>query len=264
MAQQKPTSEKKPKKNGMFKQIVQIYKFTQREDKSLPWLLGVAFACPIIGFIVLALIFHWSWIGWIASILLGIMLGFLLFTIVLTNRADKVGYRQLEGQPGAAVSVLNNMQKAGFTFPQEPVWVDPRTQAAVWRGTGYGGIYLVGEGDYGQVMRAMDRQEKQIKGVTAGSHIPIYRIAVGTGPKQVRLKDLRRTIVKKKSYVPTDHKNAAMKKMHSKRRFMMTKDQLATLNDRLRTLQRKQGYGIPKGIDPMHPGKVSRRAMRGR
>ncbi|RSX56157.1 hypothetical protein D2E26_0720 [Bifidobacterium dolichotidis] len=264
MAERKPEKGKKPKKNGMFKQIAQIYKFTHREDKALPYLLAVAFALPVIVFVVLAIVLHWGWLGWIATVLIGVMVGFLLFTIVLTRRADVVGYKQLDGKPGAAVSVLSNMQKAGYTFPQEPVWVDPRTQAAVWRGTGYAGIYLVGEGDYGQVMRAMDRQEKTVKGVTAGSRIPVYRIAVGNGPKQVSLKNLRRTIVKQKTYMPTEHKNALAKKMHSKRRFMMTKDQLLTLNERLSTLQRKKGYGIPKGVDPMHPGKISRKAMRGR
>ncbi len=45
---------------------------------------------------------------------------------------------------------------------------------------------------------------------------------------------------------------------------MMSKDQLTTLNERLHTLQRKNGMGIPKGMDPMRTQKVSRRAMRGR
>lgn len=82
---------------------------------------------------------------------------------------------------GAAISVLGNINKAGFNFPQEPVWVDPKTKDAIWRGTGYSGIYLLGEGEYGRVKRAMDRQEQGIKGVTAESDIPVYRIYVGQG-----------------------------------------------------------------------------------
>lgn len=95
----------------------------------------------------------------------------------------------------------------------------------------------------------MDRLEKQIKGVTAGSDIPVYRICVGTGPKQVRLKDLRQTIIKKRTYLPSTHKNALMRKLRPRTRFMMSKDQLTTLNERLHTLQRKNGMGIPKGMD---------------
>ncbi len=40
----------------------------------------------------------------------------------------------------------------------------------------------------------MDRQEQRIKGVTAGSEIPVYRMYVGTGANQTRLKDVRKTL----------------------------------------------------------------------
>ena len=179
MAQQEKSE--KPKKRGMFEQIVTIYKFTAAEDKALPWITGAVFAAPIVVGIICGIVFHWGWVSWITLMILAVMIGLLLFTIVLTRRADNVGYKQMEGKSGAAISILGNMKRAGFDFPQEPVWVDPRTRDAVWRGTGYQGIYLIGEGNYGRVMQAMDRQEKQIKGVTAGSHIPVYRICVGDG-----------------------------------------------------------------------------------
>ena len=125
------------------------------------------------------------------------------------------------------------------------------------------GIYLIGEGEYGRIMKAMARQEHDIKGVTAGSSIPEYRISVGHGPKQEPLDKLRSTVTKSKSYEPTNHKNALIAKIHPRRRFLLTKAEMETLNDRLRTLQAKKGYAIPKGMDPNHPQKISRRAMRG-
>lgn len=48
------------------------------------------------------------------------------------------------------------------------MWIDPKTKDAIWRGTSMNGIYLIGEGEYGRIMKAMDRQEHDIKGVTAG------------------------------------------------------------------------------------------------
>lgn len=256
--------DKAQKKQGLFKQIAQIYKFTYADDKTLPWMLAAVWLAPIVVFVILGLVFQWAWLTWIFVMIMAIMLGALFATMMLTNRADRVGYARLEGKPGAAVSVLRNISKAGFTFPEQPVWFDAKTKDAIWRGTGYNGIYLLGEGDYGRVMRAMDRQERSIKGVTAGSSIPVYRICVGTGDKQVKLRDLRKTIVKQKAYVPANHKNALMAKIHPRRRFLLTQSELEILNDRLRTLQTKQGFGIPKGIDPTHPQKISRRAMRGR
>lgn len=71
-------------------------------------------------------------------------------------------------------------------------------------------------------------------------------------------------MLKCKSYQPTSHKNKLMAAIHPKSRFMLTKTELNILNERLRTLQMKNGMGIPKGVDPMHPQRISRRAMRGR
>ncbi len=256
--------QKKEKKPGLIKQVIQIFKYTYPEDKLLPWLIAGAWLAPIVVFVILALVFHWTWITWIFTMILAVMFGALFATMTLTRRADRVGYMHLEGKPGASASVLSNMNRAGFTFPEEPVWFDPKTKEAIWRGTSFYGIYLLGEGEYGRVMRAMERQEQSIKGVTAGSSIPVYRICVGTGDKQVRLKDLRKTILKQKAYQPTNHTFILMAKIHPRRRFILTQAELETLNSRLRTLQIKRGYGIPKGIDPTHPQKISRRAMRGR
>ena len=101
-----------------------------------------------------------------------------------------------------------------------------RPRDAIWRGTGYNGIYLLGEGDYNRVKRAMDRQEQRIKGVTAGSEIPVYRMYVGTGANQTRLKDVRKTLLKFKSYQPTHHKNKLMAAIHPRTRFVLTKTEL--------------------------------------
>ena len=258
------TKQTKPKKQGTIKQIITIFKYTHKEDKMLPALIAGAFLVPVIVFVILGIIFRWTVLTWVFLMLIAIMLGMLMATIVLTRRADMVGYKQLDGKPGAAISVLRNIYKAGFNFPEQPVWVDPRTKDAIWRGTGYNGIYLLGEGDYDRVKRAMDRQEQSIKSVTAGSQIPVYRVMVGNGQGQVPLKKLRSNIIRHKAYRPTHHKNALLAKIHPRERFILTKAELEKLNARLRTLQTKNGMGIPKGIDPTRMQHVSRRAMRGR
>ncbi len=260
-AKAKKESGKKP---GMISQIMQIYRYTHAEDRSLPWMVALAFALPVVVAVILGAVMRWSPLTWVLVLITAVMLGMLLFTIVLTRRADRVGYAKLEGRPGAAIGVLGNISKAGFSFPQEPVWIDPKTKDAVWRGTGYNGVYLLGEGDHERVARAMEHQERAIRGVTAGSSIPVYRIVVGTGEHDVRLRDLRRTVMRCKSYEPTNHSNPLLARIHPRRRFILTKTELATLNDRLRTLRRVRGYGIPKGVDPLRPPRVSRRAMRGR
>lgn len=260
----KKATDKKDRKPKLIKQIQQIYAYTHKDDPQLPLWLAGAFLAPVVVFVILGIVFKWQVLTWVFLMITAIMLGLLFATMTLTRRADTVGYRQIEGRPGAAVSVLGNMNKAGYNFPEQPVWMDPRTKDAIWRGTGYNGIFLIAEGPRSRVERAMDRQEHSIKGVTAGSNIPVYRIYVGTGEGQTRLKDVRKTVTKSKTLLPLKHKSAIMDKIHPHTRFMLTKAELETLNDRLRTLLAKSGYGIPKGIDPTHPQKVSRRAMRGR
>ena len=117
--------KKKQKKQGTISQFIQIFKYTQAEDKALPWLCGGVFVAPIVVFVVLGVIFKWHVFSWILFMILAVMLGVLFATMMLTKRADKVGYAKIEGRPGAAVSVLGNISKAGFNFPQEPVWIDP-------------------------------------------------------------------------------------------------------------------------------------------
>ncbi|KAA8830214.1 DUF4191 domain-containing protein [Bifidobacterium tissieri] len=236
-------TEKKAKKQGTISQIIQIYKFTYADDKQLPFLIAGGIILPIIVAAAACAILHVHWITWIFTMILGVMVGLLFGTMILTRRADKVGYRQMEGKPGATGAILNGITKAGFSFPQEPIWIDPRTKDAIWRGTGRTGVYLVGEGDYGRVMKAMSHEEAKIKRITRGSDIPIIKLSVGDGEKQVPLSKLQKTVMRQK--------------------VKLTKYELDELNGRLRTLQSKSTMGVPKGIDPtkMH---VSRRAMRGK
>ena len=244
MATEDTKGKKAKKKTSTISQIVKIYQFTYEEDKALPWLLAAAILVPTLIAVVICLLAHFGWLSWILTVLLGIMVGLLLATMTLTRRSDRVGYAKMEGRPGAAAAVLSSISKAGFSFPQEPVWIDAKTKDAVWRGTGRTGVYLIAEGDYNRVNKAMNREEEKIRRITRGSAIPIYRISVGRGPDQVPLNKLQRTVVKKK--------------------IKLTATELETLNDRLVTLQKRQNaLGMPKGIDPTRI-HVSRKAMRGR
>ena len=65
--------------------------------------------------IIIGLIAKWTWLTWIFTMITAIMLGMLLATMMLTRRADAVGYKQIDGKPGAAIGVLSNMQKPALT-----------------------------------------------------------------------------------------------------------------------------------------------------
>ncbi len=186
----------------------------------LPALIAGAFLVPVIVFVILGIIFRWTVLTWVFLMLIAIMLGMLMATIVLTRRADMVGYKQLDGKPGAAISVLRNINKAGFNFPEQPVWVDPRTKDAIWRGTGYNGIYLLGEGDYDRVKRAMTARSSPSRASPPARRSPVYRVMVGNGQGHVPLKKLRSNIIRHKAYRPKNHKTALLVKIHPRERFI--------------------------------------------
>ena len=59
----------KPKKQSTIKQIIQIYKYTAKEDKALPWLEAGAFLLPVVVMIIIGLIAKWTWLTWIFTMI---------------------------------------------------------------------------------------------------------------------------------------------------------------------------------------------------
>jgi hypothetical protein len=240
MAQEEGSGKKK--RGETIRQIIRIFKYTHRYDKALPWLMLLVFVLPIALACLICALWANAVANWIMFNIVAIMVGFLLATIVLTHRSDAVGYKQIEGKPGAAGAIITGLNKGGFSFPKEPVWADPKTKDSVWRGTGYAGVYLVGDGNPGRVQAAMEREEIKIHRVTPGSNIPIIKLVVGNGEGLVPISKLRGKI------------------LHQKR--ALVKSQLEQLNGRLRSIG-QAGVGIPKGIDPAKV-KMNRRALRGK
>ena len=233
-------STKKKKSDGTFKQLLQVYRFTARNDKALPWWMALVFVAPIIVLIVVCLVTKANVLIWILLMLTAVLVGVTLATLVLTRTSDCVGYKQLEGQAGASMAVLGGLGRAGFTFPQEPVWMNRKTRDTIWRGTGRPGVFLVGEGDRQRLSIEMNREEAAIRRLVPGSAIQIYRIFVGEGEGYTPLPKLRGAIVK--------------------RRARLTKVELKDLERRLSTIQTKRA-GAPHGVDPRSI-KVSSRMMR--
>ena len=128
--------------------------------------------------------------------LLGFGTAFLSTTFVFGKVAEKAAYASIDGQMGAAASVLNTLRGGWFTTPA--VGVD-KAQNLVHRVVGRPGIILVGEGTRPGALIAEQRKAHQriVPGVT------IHEIIVGEGG--VSLNDLNKTVRKfKKSLRPAE------------------------------------------------------------
>lgn len=243
MANQTGTKKSSRSDKGIratWRQVIQLYRYTVKEDRHLPLWLTLGFVGTIVVGVAFCFIVHANVAFWILLMLMFVMLALLVDTIILTRDADRIAYIRMDGTPGASSAVLSSINRGGFDFPKEPVWMDKRTHAMIWRGTGRTGIYLVGEGEKKTLEQEMNREERVVRRAVPGSDIPVYRIFVGNGKGQVPLRKLRTNVVRHK--------------------VVMTKMELDQLNGRLSSLQGKQ-MRTPRGVDPRRM-KVSTRMMR--
>ncbi|CEA07857.1 hypothetical protein BN1051_01182 [Arthrobacter saudimassiliensis] len=226
--------EKKNKEPGRFKQMGDIFRMTRRNDPNLVWIMvGVFLAVVAVGLLIGLLINNW-----ITMLIIAIPLGLLGALLVLSRRAERAAFGQLEGRPGAAGASLSVLRR-GWIVEEQPVAVNPRSQDAVFRAIGRPGIVLVTEGPATRVRTLVDGERRRLSRIVP--NVPVHVIQTGRGENQVPLQQ----VAKK------------MKKMDK----ALTKQEVQAVNKRLAALGSK--LPIPKGVDP-YKARPDRRAMRGR
>lgn len=172
---------------GRLKQIALTYKMTRKADPKVGLVvagvgivvLGVLLA---IGF----LIGHPVYLG-----ILGFVLALLAAAIVFGRRAERAAFGQMEGQPGAAAAVLDNVGRGWTTTPAVAM---NRNQDVVHRAVGRAGIVLVAEGNPNRVKTLLAAEKKRMNRVVVD--VPVTDIIVGDGEGQVPLKKVRTTMLK--------------------------------------------------------------------
>lgn len=225
-----PAAASKPeKKPGRLRQIRDTYRMAKRRDPYIglialgPGLLVWA-AFIALGFVVLN--------PWVTGIF-GFSVALLVAAIIFGRRAERAAYAQVEGQLGAAASVLNALRRGWIVTPAVAV---TRNQDIVHRAIGRCGIVLVGEGAPSRVANLLATEKRRHARVAPSA--PVYDIIVGDGEGQVPLRDLNRHLVK----LPRSIRDA----------------DVTDINFRLKALQ-SSPVPIPKGPMPQNT-KVPRSA----
>jgi hypothetical protein len=217
-----------PKEPGRMKQMWQVFQMTRRYDSSSQWLMLLGFLAPVLVGLGLAL-----WLGegngltialWVVA---GVLAGILLALVILGRRAERAAYSQIDGQPGAVGAVLRSGLRGGWVGNEMPVAVNGKTQDAVYRAVGRGGVALISEGPASRTKRMLDDEKRKVARVLP--NVPIMLIAVGHDEGSVELHRLPATLRKTKR--------------------TLTKPEVLAVSNRLNSLQTP--LPIPKGIDPM-------------
>lgn len=229
-----PTKQKKPKKQRWYHQVWAAYKMTRRQDPLVTWIMLAVFC----GILAVALLIGFLTGHPIYATVVGLPFSLLGAMFVLTRKAERAAYTQIEGQPGAVRAALGTV-RGGWNFEDEPVAVS-RHQDLVFRGIGRPGVVLVSEGPSHRVQRMLDDERKRTARVLP--NVPIATLQVGSEEGQIALPKVARKVQR-------------MKKK-------LTRAESAEVAKRLKALGGVR-LPVPKGVDPLR-ARPDRKGMRGR
>ena len=227
MAARTPAPEKRP---GLFSQIKSLFVFTKKVYPWLGWVLigiivlGVALGI-LVGFLIPPFAV-WSVILWGVS---GLMAGFLAAMITMTRLSTRAMYQKIDGMPGAAGHILSTGLGRKWQASEMPVGVNPKTQDAVYRVIGRGGVVIVGEGSRGRLTRLVADERGKVQRVASG--VPVTVLYIGHGEDEVPISKLASTIKRLPNKIDRATMAAVIKRVDSVSKSVTS-------------------LPIPKGIDP--------------
>ena len=227
MAARSTAPEKRP---GFFSQIRTLFRFTHKAYPWLPYVLVAILLAGIglgllVGFL-LPPVALWSLILWSVT---GLMLGVLASLMTMTRLSTTAMYKQIDGMPGAAGHVMSTSLGRNWQSSDMPVGVNPKTQEAVYRAVGRGGVVIVGEGARGRLTRLVNDERSKAQRVATG--VPVTVFYVGHGQDEVPIAKLAAAIKGLPKKIDRATMAAVIKRLGS------VSQSLASLP-------------IPKGIDP--------------
>jgi hypothetical protein len=204
---------------GRLKQIRMVAGLIHRANPKALWIvfgsgLGILVVLVVVGLLT-----------GLAPLLipLGVLLGVLAMIILFGRFAQAAQYSTIEGQPGAAAAVLENM-RGNWTVT--PAIAANRNMDVVHRAVGRPGVILVGEGSPARLASLLAAEKKRVARVAY--EVPIFEFQVGNEEGQVPLSKLQRTIMR----LPRNLKSGAV----------------SDINHRLKALQ--PSLQAPKGPIP--------------
>ncbi|MCC0098533.1 MULTISPECIES: DUF4191 domain-containing protein [Streptomyces] len=207
---------------GRLKQIALTYKMTRKADPKVGLIVaGVGIVTFGVFLAIGFLIDHPVYLG-----ILGFLVAFLAMAIVFGRRAERAAFGQMEGQPGAAAAVLDNVGRGWTTTPAVAM---NRSQDIVHRAVGKAGVVLIAEGNANRLKPMLAAEKKKLARIMPD--IPVHDFIVGTGEGEVPLKKLRTTLLK----LPR----------------VLTGPQITQVNDKLRAMgDLMSNMPLPKGPMP--------------
>lgn len=168
-------------------QLWMAFTFTKKNDK---WLIPILLAAFVVT-AGLAVLLAWWTDMWFVFLPAGLLLSILMVIILFGRRVAKATYSEVEGKPGAAAAVLENIRGNWRLTPG--VAATPQYDV-VHRLIGRPGVILVIEGSTARLRNLVAQEKKRVARVAPET--PIYEVAVGNEEGRTPLKKLQGHLVK--------------------------------------------------------------------
>jgi len=131
----------------------------------------------------------------------GVLFGLLAAMIAFGRFAQSAQFKAIEGQPGAAAAVLENM-RGNWTVT--PAVAANRNMDVVHRAVGRPGVILIGEGSPNGLSSLLAAEKKKVARVAY--EVPIFDYIIGDGEGQIQISKLQRKVMR----LPRNLKPAAV------------------------------------------------------
>lgn len=170
------------KMGDRVKVIRDNYRMASEHDPKLGWLLAGILVLGLGLFITIGVLTK-NLLTWL---IIGLPLIALALAIVFSRRAMRSAYKSIDGKPGAAVAVIQNMKRGGWTVT--PAVAANRNGDFVHRAVGRAGVILIGEGGSPTLPGLLVSERKRTARFVA--EIPIQELVVGNDEGQVPIAKL--------------------------------------------------------------------------
>ena len=174
--------------SGRVAQMRAVWSMTRQADPKLPLRVLVPSAVVLVVLVVVGILIGHPIYLTILAILAAVLTG----TTIFGRRATSSMFAQVEGQPGAAASVLQTVRG---DWRVTPAVAFNRNMDLVHRVIGRAGVVLVGEGNsHAQIRQLMADQKRRVARVAPET--PVYEVIVGDGEGEVPLRKLQQHLMK--------------------------------------------------------------------
>jgi hypothetical protein len=176
-------------KQSRLKQMRLVFKLTRERDPKLVLWTAVGFLIPVAIGVALGFVLKPLWL----YIPAGVIFGVLIALNVFGRRAQRSAFTEMEGQPGAGISVVQRMR--GDWRVTTPVAVN-RNQDLVSRVVSRAGIIVIAEGRGRGARDLLAAEMRRVRKVAGDA--PVIDIIVGNGEGEVPLNKLQNTLMRKR------------------------------------------------------------------